>query len=145
MRRVLEFSVAALCLAALGGCEADGGIAGPNRGAPFVFGGPSASLADTAVLGSRSRTVSSIDETGSPRAIETIWTFTGDGSATRTTITRDAIGAILDSQDAFARWTVEADQVVIDFTAPFTGRIPLPFVRQGETLTLGGQTFIRRT
>jgi hypothetical protein len=145
MRRVLVCSAAVLAIAALGGCEADGGLAGPNRGAPFVFGGPSAAIVDTVVVGSWTRTVSSIDETGSVRLTETVWAFNSDGSATRTTTIRDGIGAIIDQQQALARWTVQGDQLVIDFSAPFTGRIPFPFVRQGETLILGGQTFIRRT
>jgi hypothetical protein len=144
MRRVIVVSAALAAVGALGGCEADGGIAGPNRGAPFVFGGQSAASADTAVLGSWTRTVTAIDETGAPRISETVWTFNSDGSAVRSMITRDAFGGLVDRQEAFGRWTVEGNQVVIDFSAPFTGRVPLPFQRSGETLVLGGQTFIRR-
>jgi hypothetical protein len=144
MRRVTVFSLAVVGLAALGGCESDGGIAGPNRGSPFVFGGPAASLADTALVGAWSLTVTSIDETGAARSVETAWTFNSDGSARRTTTTRDAIGGIIDRQEALARWTADATQVVLDFTVPFSQRVTLPFVRQGESLVLGGQTFVRR-
>ncbi|MGQ0641828.1 MAG: hypothetical protein ACT4P6_13850 [Gemmatimonadaceae bacterium] len=143
MRRFRIFSLAVLGLAALGACEADGGIAGPNRGAPFVFGGPSATVADTAVVGTWSRSVNSIDAAGNVRIIETVWTFNADGSALRSTIIRDALGGVLDRQDALARWTVRADQLLVDFTAPITGRVPMPFQRQGETLILSGQTFVR--
>ncbi|MGH7711185.1 MAG: hypothetical protein ACREOG_07870, partial [Gemmatimonadaceae bacterium] len=81
MRRLAVLSAALIAVAALGGCEADGGIAGPERGAPLVFGGPASSLLDTAVVGSWSRVVSSIDDVGVPRSIETIWLFSADGSA----------------------------------------------------------------
>jgi len=143
MRRVYVLSAALLVVAALGGCEADGGIAGPNRGAPFIFGGPSASLVDTAVVGTWSNSVSSIDAAGNVRIIETVWRFNADGSATRATITRDALGGILDRQDVQARWTVQTDQLIIDFAAPLSGRVPMPFQRQGLTLILSGQTFVR--
>jgi hypothetical protein len=144
MRRIAVVPVALLGLAALGACEADGGLAGPNRGAPFVFGGASASVVDTAVLGSWSRVVASIDDLGVPRSIETVWTFNADGSATRSTTLRDALGGIVDRQEAFARWSIQADQILVDFSAPFTGRVPFQFQRQGDTLILGGLTFLRR-
>jgi hypothetical protein len=128
---------------ALGGCEADGGIAGPLRGTPFRFGGPSAAV-DTAVVGSWTRTVSAIDENGAATSIETTWTFNADGSATRSTVTRNDLGGQVDRQEAFARWSIQGDQVVIDFTAPFSQRVQLPFQRTGDNLTLGGLSFLRR-
>jgi hypothetical protein len=141
MRRlaVLSAVLAPLTLAALGGCEADGGIAGPER-VPFRFGGPSASVNDTIVVGTWSRNVSFIDEFGVPRSSETVWTFNADGTAIRSTITRNLLDGIEEQVDAFARWTIQGDQIVIDFTAPFTGRVQLAFQRQGQQLTLGGQS-----
>ncbi|MEW5914880.1 MAG: hypothetical protein AB1762_00675 [Gemmatimonadota bacterium] len=144
MRRGVKWSflAAPVLILALGACEADGGIAGPLRGDPPVFGGRGA-VVDTIVVGSWSRTVSSIDNTGFPRSVETIWTFNTDGSATRSNVTRNEVVGIVDRQEAFARWTIQADQIVIDFTAPFSQRVQLPFQRNGDNLTLGGLTFLR--
>jgi hypothetical protein len=126
----------------LGGCDPDAGLAGPPRGDPPVFGGRG-SIVDTAVVGSWSRVVTSVDNAGLPRTVETIWSFNSDGSAIRSTITRNDVSGVVERQDAFARWTIQGDQVVIDFTAPFNQRVQLPYQRSGNNLTLGGLTYQR--
>lgn len=126
---------------ALLACDPGAGTTGP--GEPFRFAVPGTSTTNVAITGTWSRSVTFFDELGVPQSSETVWRFNADGSAIRSIFIRDALNGIVDRQDAFARWEVQGTQLVIDFTAPFAGRLQLTFVREGETLILGGQTFVR--
>lgn len=121
----------------------DPGAATTGPGEPFRFAVPGSSTTTVAVTGIWSRSVTFFDELGVPRSSETVWRFNADGSAIRSTLIRDALNGIVERQDAFARWEIQGTQIVIDFTAPIAGRLQLTFVREGETLILGGQTFVR--
>lgn len=140
MRRFIGWSCA-LCLGLLSACDSKGRVTGPE--APLVFGSPGVSAANTLVVGTWTLRFTFVDDFGVPKSTETTWAFNADGSAVRSVITRSFLDGIADRQDSFARWTVQGDQVVIDFTAPFTGRVPLTFQRNGDLLILGGQTFVR--
>ncbi len=131
----------ALALAVLSACDSNGRVSGPE--APLVFGSPGASVANALVVGTWTLKFVFVDAIGIARSTETTWTFNADGTAFRSMITRNFLDAIVDRQDAFARWEVQADQIVITFTSPFTGRVPLQFQRNGDRLILGGQTFVR--
>jgi hypothetical protein len=138
MRRSLIPLVFTVALVA---CDPDAGTTGPEK--PFRFAVPGTATTSVAITGTWSRSVTFLDELGVPQSSETVWRFNADGSAIRSILLRDARNGIVERQDAFARWEVQGTQLVIDFTAPFTGRLQLTFVREGETLILGGQTFVR--
>ncbi len=129
---------------ALGACGGSGGVVGPSRGSPLVFGGPSASVADTVIVGSWIHTENSVDINGAPRTDDDIWTFNPDGSALHSVLTRDALGTVLAQQDQTGRFAVQGNQVVVDLTDPIAGRIQMNFLRQGNTLILGGRAYDRR-
>ena len=144
MRNVL--SVGTLCaLMLFTACDNDVGIAGP--GEPFRFGGPGSGTSgtiNTAVVGTWSRTVVFVDERGIPRENETTWAFNQDGTAVRTIISRNVAAGISERQDALANWQVVNNEIVVDWLAPFTGRLRLAFIREGDQLVLAGQTFFRQ-
>lgn len=140
MRRFRGWS-GALALVVLSACDSKGRVTGPE--APLVFGSPGPSVASSLVVGTWTFKFASVDEFGVARSTETTWAFNADGSAIRSTITRNFLDAIVSRQDAFARWEAQLDQIVIEFLTPFTGRVPLSFQRDGDRLILGGQTFVR--
>jgi len=132
-------------LSALGACGGSGGVVGPNRGAPMVFGGGSSSAVDTAIVGTWVRSVTDVDIDGDVRTNEEIWTFNPDGSAVHSALTRDANGSVIARQDATGRWTIQAPNlVVVDIAQPVSGSLQMQFIRQGDTLILGGQAFDRQ-
>ncbi|MGQ0537895.1 MAG: lipocalin family protein [Gemmatimonadaceae bacterium] len=136
------FRVSGMCCALVAllatGCGRDVGVTGPQ---PFRFGGPLPT--NTLIVGTWQRSVVTFDEFGSPQSSDVTWVFNADGSAVRTTVLRNVAGGIADRRDAFARWQLQGNQVIIDFTAPFSGRIQLEFRREGDRLILGGETFVR--
>ncbi|HJU73057.1 MAG TPA: hypothetical protein VJ717_04870 [Gemmatimonadaceae bacterium] len=142
MRNVI--SVGTLCaLMLVTACDNDVGIAGP--GEPFRFGGAGTGpgTVNTAVVGTWTRTVVFVDEQGIPRENETTWAFNQDGTAVRTIISRNVAAGISERQDALANWQVVNAEIVVDWLAPFTGRLRLAFIREGDQLILAGQTFFR--
>ena len=132
-------------LSALGACGGSGGVVGPNRGTPMVFGGGSSSAVDTAIVGSWIRSVTDVDIDGDVRTNEEIWTFNPDGSAAHSVLTRDAGGSVIARQDAVGRWTIAQPSIVtVDLAQPVSGSLQMSFIRQGNTLILGGTVFDRR-
>ncbi len=129
-------------LAVLPACDMDAGLAGPP---PIVVlgGGPGGGTSNSAVIGTWTRTVQTVDDAGKPLTVETTWAFNSDATALRSIITRDVTTGTSQRQDAFGNWQVVGTELVIDFVAPFTGQQKLTFSREGDQLILGGQTFLR--
>lgn len=138
MRRFVSCA-AVLAWTALSAC----GDTGVGPGAPLVFQTPSPVASTASVVGTWTRSVSVVDEFGATKTTATTWVFSGDGTATRTIIVRSSAAGTPDRTDFSARWQVQGDQVAIDFVTPITGRITLQFSRVGESLILGGETFLR--
>ena len=140
MRRFVGWC-GALTLVALGACDSPGRLTAPE--APFRFGVPSSTTPASLVVGTWARSEVFLDTLGIPRTQETTWMFNADGTATRTIVTRSSLDPIVDRQDASALWELQGEEILIDFTAPFTGQLQLTFERLGDRLILGGQTFLR--
>ncbi len=139
MRRCVSCFVV-LALALLGACGRDAGV-GP--GAPLVFQTPSPTTSTSGVVGTWTRSVSFVDEFGATKTTETTWVFNADGSATRTISVRSSAAGPTTTTESTARWQVQADQVAIDFVTPNPARVTLQFSRVGDSLILGGETFLR--
>ncbi len=138
MRRFISCA-AVFALTALGACN-DNGI---GTGPPLVFQTPRGVPSTASVVGTWTRSVSVVDEFGATKTTETTWVFSGDGTATRTIIVRSSAAGTPDRTDFSARWQVQGDQLAIDFVTPITGRVTLQFSRVGDSLVLGGETFLR--
>lgn len=139
MRRFTTF-VAVCALTALSACGNDTGV-GP--GTPLVFQTPSPVVSTAGVIGTRTRSVSFVDEFGSTRTTETTWSFNADGTATRTIVVRNSAAGATDRTESTARWQIQGDQLAIDFVTPIAGRVTMTFTRVGDSLVLGGDTFLR--
>lgn len=139
MRRFVSWS-AVFAFVALSACGNDTGV-GP--GAPLVFQTPSPVLSTSGVVGTWVRSVSFVDEFGATRTTETTWVFKADGTATRTIIVRNSAAGSTDRTESTGRWQVLGDQLAIDFQTPITGRVTILFSRVGDSLILGGETFLR--
>ncbi len=139
MRRFVSCAVV-LGLSTLSACGNDAGV-GP--GAPLVFQTPSPVVSTSGVVGTWTRSVSFVDEFGATKTTETTWVFNADGSATRTITVRSSAAGPTTTTESTARWQVQADQVAIDFVTPSPARVTLQFSRVGDSLILGGETFLR--
>ena len=136
MRRFVACAAAVLALSA---CGNDTGV-GP--GAPLVFQTPSPTTSTAGVVGTWTRSFSFVDEFGATKTTETTWVFNSDGTATRTIVVRSSAAGPTTTTESTARWQVQADQVALDFLTPVTGRVTLQFTRIGDSLVLGGETFL---
>ncbi|MGH7696228.1 MAG: hypothetical protein ACRENH_14680 [Gemmatimonadaceae bacterium] len=139
MRRFVSCA-AILALTALSACGNDTGV-GP--GIPLVFQTPSPTTSTAGVVGTWTRSVSFVDEFGATKTTETTWVFNADGSATRTITVRSSASGPNTTTESTARWQVQGDQVAIDFVTPSPARVTLQFSRVGDSLILGGETFLR--
>ena len=139
MRRFVSCA-AVLALTALSACGNDTGV-GP--GAPLVFQTPSPTTTTSGVVGTWIRSVSVVDEFGATKTTETTWIFNSDGSATRTIIVRNSAAGPTQTTESTARWQVQGDQLALDFLTPISGRVTIIFTRVGDSLILGGETFLR--
>jgi hypothetical protein len=138
MRRLVSCAIV-FALTALSACN-DNGV-GP--GAPLVFQTPSPTTSTAGVVGTWTRSVSFVDEFGATKTTETTWVFSADGSATRTVTVRSSAAGPATTTESTARWQVQGDQVAIDFVTPNAARVTLQFSRVGDSLILGGETFLR--
>ena len=119
-------------------CTGDGGRL--SRDFPTAVSG--GTTLNAQLVGTWRRAVFFFDGNGIPRSSETIWTFRGDGSATRTVIARNFADGIADAITVDARWRVEAGVLVITFSSDGS-TTRLSYRVEGTKLFLESQQFDR--
>jgi hypothetical protein len=135
---VRRLSIVALVLLAacdssrLGAPRGSTGGTGGNGG--VVMGG---------LVGSWRRILFFIAADGSASASETIWRFNANGSASRTSISRNYSAGIADAQTVDARWELLAQSVRVTFLAPSSGTFEYSVRVTGDTLYLASQGYGR--
>ena len=135
---VRRLSIVALIL--LAACD------GSRLGAPQGSTGGTAGTGGVTmggVIGSWRRILYFIAADGSASASETIWRFNANGSASRTSISRNYTAGIADAQTVDARWELLAQSVRVTFLAPSSGTFEYSFRVAGDTLYLASQGYGR--
>ena len=112
-------------LAALGACALAAPLGGARCTAELrfgtgVFADGERDPRDAALAGSWRRV--ELDPAGESRVIETVWTFASAGDVAHTVVARNLSGALIDAGTRRGRWRTEGGVVVIEFTAPASGR-----------------------
>jgi hypothetical protein len=95
------------------------------------------------LVGSWRRILFFIAADGSASASETIWRFNANGSASRTSISRNYSAGIADAQTVDARWELLAQSVRVTFLAPSSGTFEYSVRVTGDTLYLASQGYGR--
>jgi hypothetical protein len=126
----------ALCMGCTGGRELPTGTRPLGQA-----GSPSAS---SSLVGTWRRILFFNDVSGAALSSETVWTFRGDGTATRVVIARNYTAGTADQLTASARWAVEGTTLVVTFLAPDPGTARFPFQVDGAVLVLAGQAYNRQ-
>ena len=135
---VRRLSIAALVL--LAAC--DGGRLGAPQGQAGGTAG-TGGVSMGGLLGSWRRILYFIAADGSASASETFWRFNANGSASRTSISRNYTAGIADAQTVDARWELLAQSVRVTFLAPSSGTFEYSFRVTGDTLYLASQGYGR--
>ena len=120
----------------------DGGrLSGPRgyTGGTGTVGG----LPAPAVVGTWRRILYFIAADGSASASETIWRFNANGSASRTSISRNFTAGTADVQTVDARWEQLTQSVRVTFLPPSSGTFEYPYRITGDTLYLASQGYGR--
>jgi hypothetical protein len=105
-------------------------------------GGPVVSIT---IEGTWRRTLVFFDDFGFMHSSETTWTFDAGGTARRTVVATNITLGAADTLLTEARWRIDGNRLIIDFTAPSPGTITLDVRVQGTTLFLAGQEYQRVT
>ena len=137
MIRRLTFVVIVLVAACDGGRFS--GPRGSTGGGPGTAGGNPAS----SIVGTWRRILYFIAADGSAGASETIWTFSSNGAASRTSISRNYTAGVADAQTVDARWEQLTQSVRVTFLPPSSGTFEYSFRITGDTLYLASQGYGR--
>lgn len=124
---------------AMGACLDSGG---PLAAAPpgAIGGGGSG---DSALVGEWSRTLLFTTDDGDIHMSRTIWSFDADGSAERWVIATSVAAGFADTVTAAALWDADGVRVTIEYQPPATGTVTFDYTVRSDTLTLGGDSFVR--
>ena len=135
---VRRVSIVALLLVAA--CDSSR-LSGPrgSTGRPGTVGGVPAPT----IVGTWRRILYFIAADGSASASETIWRFGSNGSASRTSISRNYSAGIADAQTVDARWEQLTQSVRVTFLPPSSGTFEYSFRITGDTLYLASQGYGR--
>jgi hypothetical protein len=147
-RAAARAALLAVTLAALAGCEGTTSAVGPQQvefaattGGDALAGGRTSN----ALVGRWTR----IEDDAAGLLVETTFTFVGDGTGTRTVVTRSVLGAVLAVDRAPFRWSGGGGVLVLRFAGPFGDAIvratfAVETELAGTTLHLDGRRY-RRT
>lgn len=80
---------------------------------------------------------------GSASASETIWRFNANGTAQRTSITRNFTAGLADAQTVDARWEALTQSVRVTYLPPSSGTFEYSVRFVGDTLFLASQGYGR--
>lgn len=97
----------------------------------------------TALVGGWSRTVIFTAGDGDVHSSETIWHFRSDSTADRTVVATSVAAGVADTVVATALWEASGSQVTITYLPPDAGTATFEYSVHADTLTLGGQDFVR--
>ena len=131
---------AILVLVAVAAC--DSGRLGAPRGSTGGIGGTPGSVT-SGLVGTWRRVLFFFAEDGSAGSNETTWRFNANGTANRTTITRNFTAGLFDSQTVDARWEALTQSVRITFLPPSSGTFEFSYRITGDTLFLASQGYGR--
>lgn len=132
--------LAILTMMLLSGCDT-ARLSGP-RGS--VGGGGTAGGAPAAtIVGTWRRILYFIAADGSASASETIWRFNANGSANRTSISRNYTAGVADAQTVEATWEQLTQSVRVTFLPPSSGTFEYSVRITGDTLYLASQGYGR--
>jgi|SRR5688500_3835088 len=139
--------VAILCLAvgwfALAAACDSGRLGGPRGTSSTGTTGTTGVIGSTGLVGTWRRILFFFSDDGSASASETIWRFNANGSASRTSITRNYTAGVADAQTVDARWEPLAQSVRITFLPPSSGTFEYSYRVSGDTLYLASQGYGR--
>lgn len=129
-----------LGLVLLSACDSGrlGAPRGSTAGPGTVGGNPTPTI-----VGTWRRILYFIAADGSAGASETIWRFNANGSASRTSISRNYTAGIADAQIVDARWELLTQSVRITFLPPSSGTFEYSYRIGGDTLYLASQGYGR--
>jgi hypothetical protein len=122
------------------GCDS-GRLSGPrgSTGGPGTVGG----LPAPTLVGTWRRILYFIAADGSASASETIWRFNANGSASRTSISRNYTAGIADAQTVDAKWEPLTQSVRVTYLPPSSGTFEYSYRVTGDTLYLASQGYGR--
>jgi hypothetical protein len=133
--------IAMLLLVALAAC--DSGRLGAPRGSAGGIAGTPGSIPAPGLVGSWRRILFFFSDDGSASANETTWRFNANGTANRTTVTRNFTAGLFDSQSVDARWEALPQAVRITFLPPSSGTFEFSYRIVADTLFLASQAYGR--
>ena len=116
---------------------------GAPRGTTGGIVGTPGSVTASGIVGSWRRILYFIAADGSASASETIWRFNANGSASRTSITRNYSAGLADAQTVDVRWEPLSQSVRVTFLPPSSGTFEYSYRFAGDTLYLASQAYGR--
>lgn len=126
-------------LALLAAC--DSGRLGAPRGS--TLGGTGGTTAASGIVGTWRRIVYFLADDGSASSSETTWRFSGDGSASRLSVTRNFTAGLADAQTVDARWEALTQSIRVTFLPPSSGTFEYSYRISRDTLYLASQGYAR--
>lgn len=133
-------AVLVACAVVAAGCFQYRGPAAPGG----VSGGGGGSNGSSGVVGTWSRTIVLQSDTNNFTTSQTTWTFTTGGACERTVVTNSVQLGYPDAVTTTCTYTLAAGSVTI-MLAGATQPVTFTVQVQGDTLTLGGEPFLRVT
>jgi hypothetical protein len=133
---------AILCLAFGAACDS-GRLGAPLGTSTTGTIGSSGAVTATGLVGTWRRILFFFTEDGSAGSNETIWRFNANGTASRTSVTRNYSADLVDAQTVDARWEALPQSVRITFLPPSSGTFEYTFRVTGDTLYLASQGYGR--
>lgn len=107
--------------------------------------GTGATGVNAGIAGAWSRTIVFIDDAGFAQSSQTLWRFNADGSGSLTVIATNLTAGLSDTTVTAISWSIVNTTLQITLLAPGSGSLALDFTLAGDRLTLGGQSFLRRS
>jgi hypothetical protein len=125
---------------AMGACLDSGAPLAPDT--PGAIGG-GVGGGGSALVGEWSRTLIFTTDDGDIHSSRTIWWFDADGSAERWVIATSLAAEFADTVTAAALWDADGVRVTIAYQPPAAGTVTFDYTVRSDTLTLGGDFFVR--
>ena len=133
---------AALLLAVLAACDS-GRLGAPRDSRIGGTTSTPGTVPATGLVGTWQRILFFFAEDGSASSNETIWRFNANGTANRTSITRNYTAGLADAQIVAARWEALTQSVRITYLPPSSGTFEFSYRISGDTLYLASQAYWR--